>query len=100
MTTNDNDSEFIVTLFKKMAFYGFTNIWYSNPWPLGSSPNYDRPGQRWFAGVWTGPQNDMLCLKICPTNEEAETWLSPAGYDLRDAVELAIKRLEFLRATK
>jgi hypothetical protein len=98
MTTRENDSEFIDTLFMKMAFYGFTNIWYSNPWPIGSSPTHDTPGQRWFAGVWTGPENDMLCLKICATNEEAEQWLSPAGYDLRDAIELAIKKLEDLRA--
>lgn len=28
-------------------------------------------------GFWTGEQNDLLCVKCCKTNEEAEEYLSP-----------------------
>ena len=93
----ESDGDFIATLFKKMAFYGFTNIWYSNPWPIGTVPTHDTPGQRWFIGVWTGPDRDLLCLKKCETIAEAEIWLSPAGWDIRHALEGAIKKLEMLK---
>jgi len=28
-------------------------------------------------GYWTGEQKDLLCVKECKTNEEAEKYLSP-----------------------
>ena len=52
---------------------GFTDIWYAHPGPDGILRN------RWHAGFWTGPQKDLICVKKCETNEEAEEWLSPGA---------------------
>jgi hypothetical protein len=89
--------EFVRDLYKTMAYYGFSDIWYSNPWPIGSSPTEDIPCYRWHVGVWTGPHRDMLCLKQCLTNDEAHAWISPAGEDIQDAIKKAIARLKELR---
>ena len=72
---------------------GWGDAWYAHPgpglWPLWwgatSIHHYacDRlvwhaPG-RWMVGVWTGPQRDLLCLKVCETNAEANKYLSPGA---------------------
>jgi len=36
-------------------------------------------GYCYFWGYWTGEQNDLMCTKICVTNEEAEKHLSLEG---------------------
>ena len=46
----------------------------------------------WFAGVWTGPQRDLICVKKCDTNQEAEIWLSPEGDTPEDATRLALEK--------
>jgi hypothetical protein len=58
---------------------GWADIWYAHPGNFGMRHfrrRYIWPG-RWGVGVWTGPQNDLLCIKRCDTNEEAERCLSP-----------------------
>lgn len=70
-----------------MDRYGWRDIWY-----LGSN----RPEQyrHWwsfitekaaYVGVWTGPQLDLICVRECETNAEAEIWLSPEGWTIFDA---------------
>lgn len=60
---------------------GWTDIWYAHPGPWGlyrliTSFHLFWPGS-WHAGVWTGPQNDLICVRRCSTNDEAEKYLSP-----------------------
>jgi len=68
----------------------FTDIWYAHPGPL----NYrvEKYGPRWFAGIWTGPQRNLICVRECKTNEEAEECLSPAGWTPDEAVKLALEK--------
>ena len=52
------------------------------------------PGKgSWFAGVWTGPQFDLICVKKCKSNPEAEIWLSPSGKTPEEAVEHAFNNV-------
>jgi len=69
---------------------GFMDITYFHPGPR----NYraEKFGPRWHAGVWTGPQRDLLCVKACETNEEAELCLSPGGWTPEEAVKLALEK--------
>jgi len=69
--------------------HNWCDIWYACPSPSG----IDTP-DRWCVGVWTGPQNDLICVKHCKTNEEAEKWLSPGGNDIFEAIEKSEKLLE------
>lgn len=76
---------------------GFSDIWYAHPVPRdyddyqrgGAS---ERFGPRWHAGVFTGPQHDLICVKPCETNEEAERFLSPGGWSPEEAVRLALQK--------
>lgn len=61
-----------------MDYMGWQDIWHPNP------------GQ-WFMGVWTGPQDDLLCIKKCRTREEANRFLSPEGKSIDDACIKAMK---------
>lgn len=91
--------------FKVMARYAWDAIWYANPFSATQSWYHDLPDEeaplndkkgRWHCGVWTGPQNDLLCLIKCDTNEEGEKWLSPPGDTPLDAIaaaEIKIKSL-------
>jgi len=65
----------------------FSDIWYAYP---GPGPE-NRFGERWHAGVWTGPQHDLICVKRCKTNEEANRWLSPGANSIQEAVEAAVE---------
>lgn len=59
---------------------GWTHAWYAHPGPL--SLRWTREvlvRGRWMVGVWTGAHNDLLCVKQCTTDAEAETYLSPAA---------------------
>lgn len=56
---------------------GFDALWYTGCW---------------FAGTWTGPQHDLICVKTCRTNEEAEIWLSPEGKTPEEAARLAVAK--------
>jgi len=75
----------------------FTDLWYANPGPGVHTQDgqkrylHERFGPRWHAGVWTGPQQDLVCVKHCETNEEAERWLSPGGWTPEEAVRLALE---------
>lgn len=45
---------------------------------------------RWVVGTWTGPEGDLLCVKKCKTNVEAERHLSPGGPTLTLAAIFAV----------
>ena len=74
-----------------MERHGWHDIWF-----LGSNRprhgrhrrkgplNFIRPGAC-FVGVWTGPQRDLICIKPCTTNQEAEKYLSPPGWTITHA---------------
>lgn len=58
---------------------------------------YFHPGEghrdwadRWVAGILTGRDNDLICVKYCKTVEEGERWLSPSASDPLTAIERAI----------
>ena len=70
---------------------GWDSLWYAHP-----GARYQMLGDRWFAGVWTGPEHDLICLKVCKTNKEADQWLSPASRTPEDAVRYAALKLEAL----
>ena len=86
-------ADFYETLYKRMVFYGFSDIWFANTYAVGTvlyRPDFNK---RWHVGVWTGPDRDMFCLKQCTTNEEAERWLSPGGDSIEEAFEKAVENL-------
>ncbi len=65
---------------------GWQHIWYAHPGNFGFRALVRGrfgllwPG-RWMVGVWTGPQNDLLCVRHCRSNHEAEKYLSPPRTD-------------------
>lgn len=79
----------------------FSDIWYAHPGPhpymdYQQGGKRERFGPRWHAGVFTGPQHDLICVKPCETNEEAERFLSPGGWSPEEAVRLALQKREAL----
>jgi hypothetical protein len=60
-----------------MHHFGWTDIWYAHPG--GSFRRNFSWGGRFHVGVWTGEQHDLICVKKCSTNEEAERLLSPGA---------------------
>lgn len=71
-----------------MARHGWSDLAWTGPVPLRWY--IKRP--RWFVGVWTGPQHDLICVRHASTNEEAEALLSPAGWTPLHAALLAAKK--------
>ena len=61
---------------------GWTDIWYAHPGTLRLALK----DGRWHAGVWTGPEYDLLCVRHATTNEEAECFLSPGSRTIPGAV--------------
>jgi len=71
-----------------MDRYGWDAVWFlgSN----GRKGKYARPlnflrRDACLVGTWTGPDNDLLCVRRCRTAEDAEKYLSPAGWTITDA---------------
>jgi len=77
---------------------GWTDLWYANPGGAYRPAPHPRDllDGRWHAGVWTGPQHDLICVKQCSTNAEAEIWLSPGGQTPEDAAKVAIDKFKVL----
>jgi hypothetical protein len=80
-----------MTLWKKFHDAGFGDIWYAHP----GLENFGRErfGPRFHAGVWTGPEFDLIAVKPCGDNEEANWWISPGGWTPEEATELALELL-------
>lgn len=68
-----------------MHLAGFDAIWYAHP------GNY-HPGWSgcWFSGIWSGPQNDLVCVRRCATNLAANGSLSPGAHTILGAVTKSI----------
>ncbi len=74
---------------------GWTDIWYAHPGSRGVFRDvwrWLRWDGRWHVGVWTGPEADLLSVRYCDTNAEAERWLSPGGRTILTAVLGALWR--------
>lgn len=77
-------------LWERFHEVGFTDMWYPSSPPTA----FGKHGPGFYAGIWTGPQSDLISVKRCATNEEGNWWLSPAGWTPEEATELALKLLE------
>lgn len=91
-------SPYEVGVWKKFHDAGFTVLWYAHPGINNYYADIDtipraRFGGRWHAGVDTGPDGDLICVKHCASKEEAEDWLSPGGYTPELAVDLALSKI-------
>jgi len=75
-----------------MWIYGWDAVWFANP---GFSIGSLRWPGLFHVGVWTGPQNDLICVRHAKTSEEAEELLSPCS---RTVLGAAIKSALKLRA--
>ncbi len=82
-----------------MAAYGWDSIWEMSPLDAsGPIAVREARAKPWVAvGVWTGPQKDLLCLKGCQSNPEADLWLSPNAETKEDALKLAVRQYRKLK---
>ncbi len=65
-----------------MHLHGWHDAWF----PLaGESSKHGFERNACYVGIWTGPQLDLICVKRCNTNEEANRFLSPPGRTMLDA---------------
>jgi hypothetical protein len=78
---------------------GWPDAWYAHPGTLGLWPasRLRFSAQmlvdgRWHVGVWTGREGDLLCVKRCRTNREANRCLSPGAPTLALASLLALMK--------
>jgi hypothetical protein len=82
-----------------MDFFGWETVWR----PSACGPETPAAPYRLrrsvelgacLVGTMTGPDGDLLCVRPCPSREDAEKWLSPPGRTIIDAVARALwKRL-------
>ena len=87
-----------------MYYNGWDTVWHADVRPHPSqgdkvSPRKTYRGQEWwrfwraffsygpsiYVGRTTGPDGDLVCVRRCDTAEEANRWLSPAGYTILHA---------------
>lgn len=85
----DKTGQFKEDAWKAFHDAGMCDLWYANP---GGEYGRKSSGGRWSAGVFTGPQHDLICVKKCDTNEEANRWLSPEGFTPEQAAELSLEK--------
>lgn len=75
-----------------MALFGWDEIWA----PGVGDPENPAPGSKnrvvelfqvraFMVGVWTGPDGDMLCVRRCSWQCDAERYASPPGRTILDA---------------
>lgn len=79
-----------------MHRFQWDTVWYAGMPSFWQSIT-NRRGGRFHVGQWTGPQLDLVCLKRCKTNEEAEKWLSPEGRTIFLATILAILKYYYIK---
>jgi hypothetical protein len=71
-------------LCKEFGEAGLESLWYV-------SETSKTPG-KWYAGIWTCRDGDLLCVKPCGTSAEADAWLSPAAMTPEQAMRLALEK--------
>lgn len=79
-----------------MHRFNWDAIWYAGMQTFRKSL-FNNRGGRFHLGKWSGPQFDLLCLKRCKTNKEAEVWVSPGGRTILLAAVLAILKYYYLK---
>lgn len=89
LSERDKTADLKEPIWKAFHEEGFGDLWYANPGGQYGRKNF---GGRWHAGVFTGPQRDLICVKPCDTNEEANQWLSPEGWTPEQAAQLALEK--------
>ena len=83
-----------IKLWKRFHEAGWDVLWYAAPPPASANFLSQNYGPRWHAGVRSGPDGDLICVKECATKDEAERWLSPSGWTPEEAVALALAKLD------
>lgn len=76
-----------------MARFGWSAVWITgvlDPDDLPAGVTDYRPlevfrGRGVYVGVWTGPDHDMICVRCCETNADADRYRSPPGRTVLDA---------------
>jgi len=68
-----------------MHVAGFDAIWYAHP----GKYSFFSDG-RWHAGHWSGPDGDLVCVRMCATKEVAEKSLSPGSHTVVGALLKAL----------
>lgn len=80
-------------LYRTFAKYGWSDIYYANPWLPNECPQVDLPN-RWSIGVRTGPNKDTICVRHCKTEDEVIKYKSPSGNSINEATHKAIRLYE------
>ncbi len=93
-TPNDKLAQKIIPIIQKAERERITDLMFENGF---STLVYFHPGEghrdwadRWVAGILTGRDNDLICVRKCKTTQEAEKWLSPSASDIVSALEKAV----------
>lgn len=77
---------------------GWDSVWYAHPGPgIRGALRGVRWGGRFLVGTWTGEQGDLLCIRPCSTNAEAERCLAPGGRTLLTAALASLWKLATTR---
>lgn len=77
-------------LFKIMAKYSWTDIYYANSFLPQDNPAYDSPNS-WYIGTRTGPNNSDICIIKCSNQEMVNKYKLPAGNSLKEATHKSKK---------
>jgi len=80
-------------LYKVFAKYGWSDVYYANPWLPNEMPQNDLPN-RWYIGVRTGPNKNTICVRHCKTEDEVMKYKSAGGSSINEAVHKAIRLYE------
>jgi hypothetical protein len=80
-------------LYKTFAKYGWSDVYYANPWLPNECPQFDIPN-RWYVGVRTGPKKDTICVRQCKTEDEVMKFKSAGGSSINEAVHKAVRLYE------
>ena len=73
-----------------MHCVGWSDSWYAHPGHFGIKNYVSRFGPRFYVGFWTGEEHDLICVKPCKSNREAENWQSPPGWTYSHAAIRAL----------
>ena len=76
---------------RTMNDWGWDTLWYANPFGRGEEitpEKVEKFSRRWFCGVATGPDGDLICVRTSMVEMPQE--LSPAGWTPEDAVRQAV----------
>lgn len=65
-----------------MSYFSWSDLWAPG---VEDIVRYGPRGRYFHVGVWTGPDGDLLCVRRCETNEEADRCLAPPGWNVFDA---------------